>query len=81
MRLPPTQILEQAAKMPKRSHALFIIVNGEPLNAEFCVWGLDDYFDEIWQWKKRPHADLNGKHVEAWAKLGKEWKRINLNAV
>lgn len=69
-----------ANKMPRRSHALFLIIDGRVENPEFVVWGLDDYRDELWKWKKTPHT-IAGKNVEYWAKIGEDIRRINIHAV
>lgn len=77
---PPYALTLMANKMPLKSHALFLIIDGRVENPEFVVWGLDDYREELWRWKKTKHT-IAGNNVEYWAKLGFEIRRININAV
>ena len=77
----PQNILDQAARMPREAHALFIVINGVPQNAEFCVWSRDDFLKEWWQWRKGPRPNTSGKRVEYWAKLGREFAQVNPDAV
>jgi hypothetical protein len=77
----PQNIRDQAARMPRESHALFVVINGEPQNAEFCVWGKDDFLKEWWKWRNGTRPNMQGKNVEYWAKMGREFVRVNPDAV
>lgn len=67
--------------MPTSAHALIVIIDGRMENPEFVVWGLDDFNEEMWKWKKRLHEHLSNKRVEYWAKKGKRFYKINPFAV
>jgi hypothetical protein len=69
-----------AAKMPRESHALFLIIDGRVENPEFVVWDRDSYTEELWKWKRKP-LRISGRNVEFWAKHGQQYSRINPNAV
>jgi len=81
MRLPPQAVLDQANRMPRRSYALFVVLNGHTENAEFCVWGKEDFLTEWWKWRKVRPGNIQGKHVEYWAKMDKEFIQVNPDAV
>jgi hypothetical protein len=81
MRKPPDAILAQAAKMPKNCYALFVVRNGQVQNAEFCVWDLDSYYEEMWKFKKALlPGDLKGANWTAWVKLKQDYQPYNLNS-
>jgi hypothetical protein len=69
-----------AGKMPRESHALFVIADGKVLNPEFVVWDRDSYREELWKWKRKG-VRVDGRNVEFIAKHGQTYERININAV
>ena len=77
---PPSAMAHMAAKMPRRSHALFLVIDGHVENPEFVVWTLDAFRDELWQWKRK-EVRANGRHIEFWAKHDGHFCRFNPNAV
>jgi hypothetical protein len=78
---PPDAILAQAAKMPKNSYALFVVRNGQVQNAEFCVWDLDSYYEEMWKFKRALlPSDFKGANWTAWVKLKQDYQTYNLNS-
>jgi hypothetical protein len=78
---PPDAILAQAARMPKDSYAFWVIKNGKVENAEFCVWDLDSYFEEMWKFKKALHpTQLKRANFVGWVKKKLEYETINLNS-
>lgn len=77
---PPLNLLAMAAKMPRESHALFVIADGKVLNPEFVVWDRDSYREELWKLKRRGFR-VDGRHIEFIAKHGQEYERININAI
>lgn len=80
MYLPPQSMLTMAGKMPRESHALFVIADGKVLNPEFVVWDRDSYREELWKWKRKG-VRVDGRNVEFIAKHGQTYERININAV
>jgi hypothetical protein len=79
---PPSALLNQAAKMPTKCYALWIVKNGQVQNAEFAVWDLDSYYEEMWKFRKNVNPDeLKGCHVVAWVKFLDHFKTVNLNSV
>ena len=77
---PPTAMAHMAAKMPRRSHALFLVIDGRVENPEFVVWDLDSFREELWKWKRK-EVRVSGSHVEFWAKHEARFCRFNPNAV
>lgn len=77
---PPTMMSHMAAKMPRESWALFLIIDGRVENPEFVVWDRDSYAEELWKWKRK-EVRVAGRNVEFWAKKGLTFYRINPNAV
>lgn len=77
---PPTAMSHMASKMPRESHALFLVIDGRVENPEFVVWDRDSYAEELWKWKRK-EVRVSGRNVEFWAKHGQEFFRINPNAV
>jgi hypothetical protein len=77
---PPTAMAHMASKMPRESHALFLVIDGRVENPEFVVWDRDSYAEELWKWKRR-EVRVSGRHVEFWAKHGQHFSRFNPNAV
>lgn len=80
---PPSRLLNQASKMPSKCYALWVVKNGEVQNAEFAVWDLDSYYEEMWKFKKKmKHAEeLKNCHVVAWVKFLDHFKTVNINSV
>jgi hypothetical protein len=77
---PPTAMAHMASKMPRESHALFLVIDGRVENPEFVVWDRDSFTEELWKWKRRA-VRVAGHHVEFWAKHGQHFSRFNPNAV
>lgn len=77
---PPTTMAHMASKMPPSSHALFVVIDGKVENPEFVVWGLDDYREELWKWKRKG-VTTQGRAIEFWAKHGRHFYRTNPRAV
>jgi hypothetical protein len=69
-----------AAKMPRRSHALFLVIDGRVENPEFVVHDLESYREELWKWKRKA-VRVDGRHVEFWCKHDASFYRFNPNAV
>jgi hypothetical protein len=77
---PPALMAHMAAKMPRESFALFLVIDGRVENPEFVVWDRDSFSAELWKWKRK-EVRVNGRNVEFWAKKGSRYYRINPNAV
>lgn len=77
---PPTAMSNMASKMPRESHALFLVIDGRVENPEFVVWDKDSFTEELWKWKRKA-VRVSGRHVEFWAKHGQSFCRFNPNAV
>lgn len=77
---PPTMMAHMAAKMPRRSHALILIIDGRVENPEFVVHDIESYREELWKWKRK-EVRVAGRNVEFWAKHDSKFFRINPNAV
>lgn len=77
---PPTMMSHMAAKMPRESHALFLVIDGRVENPEFVVWDRDSFTEELCKWKRK-EVRIAGRNIEFWAKHGQEYFRINPNAV
>jgi hypothetical protein len=73
---PPQLLLQMASRMPRESHALFVIEDGKPNDPEFVVWGRDDYREELWKWKRKG-IRFASPRVEFIAKHGPEWVKTN----
>lgn len=77
---PPTAMSHMASKMPRESHALFLVIDGRVENPEFVVWDRDSFTEELWKWKRKG-VRVSGRNVEFWAKRGQQYFRFNPNAV
>lgn len=77
---PPTAMSHMASKMPRESHAFFLVIDGRVENPEFVVWDRDSFTEELWKWKRK-EVRVSGRNVEFWAKRGQEYFRFNPNAV
>jgi hypothetical protein len=79
---PPLKLIDQASKMPKKCYALWIVKNGQVQNAEFAVWDLDSYYEEMWKFRKNLNPEeIKGFHVVAWVKFLDHFKTVNINSV
>jgi hypothetical protein len=79
---PPLKLIDQASKMPKKCYALWIVKNGQVQNAEFAVWDLDSYYEEMWKFRKNLNPEeIKGCHVVAWVKFLDHFKTVNINSV
>jgi hypothetical protein len=81
MHNPPQSVIDQGNRMPRRSYALFVVLNDKAENAEFCVWGKEDFLVEWWKWRKSRPGNIKGKRVEYWAKMDHDYIRVNPDAV
>jgi hypothetical protein len=77
--IPPTAMSHMASKMPRRSHAMFLIIDGRVENPEFVVHDIDSYREELWKWKRKDNR-VAGSHIEFWAKHDQQFFRFNINA-
>lgn len=71
MRKPPINLIRLACKLPKRSHALILILDGRVENPEFVVPHLEGDNDECWniklaKWKRSVYPTLTRSVVEYW---------------
>lgn len=69
-----------SSKMPRESHALFLVIDGRVENPEFVVWDKDSFTEELWKWKRKG-VRFDGRSVEFWEKRGQTFYRINIQAV
>ena len=73
----PMQLM--CAKMPRKSHAMFLVIDGRVENPEFVTHTLKGYNEELWKWKRKDNR-VDGKHIEFWAKHEQDFYRFNINA-
>jgi hypothetical protein len=75
---PPETMLVMSHKMPRKSHAMFLVVDGKVENPEFVVWTLKGFREELWKWKRKDNR-VAGNHIEYWAKHDRDFYRFNIN--
>lgn len=76
---PTIQMQLMCAKMPRTSHAMFLVIDGRVENPEFVVRDLKGYKEELWKWKRKDNR-ADGNNLEFWAKHEQDFYRFNINA-
>ena len=79
MRKPPINLIQYVNKMPRRCHALLVILDGGKVeNPEFVAYSKDEYSDELAKWKRRVLPTLKRSKVEFWELHNGELANVNL---
>jgi hypothetical protein len=71
MKKPPLKLVQLAAKLPKRSYALILILDGRVENPEFVAYHREGNNDKCWnyclaKWKKTVYPTLERSNVQYW---------------
>jgi len=74
----PEAMRAMAYKMPRKSHAIFLVIDGRVENPEFVVWTLKGFREELWKWKRKDNR-VAGNHIEYWAKHDGDFYKFNIN--
>lgn len=67
MRKPPIKLTQYTDKMPRRCHALLLILDGGKVeNPEFVAYSRDEFADKMAKWKREVLPSLKKSVVEFW---------------
>ena len=79
MRKPPINLTQYTHKMPKRCHALLVILDGGKVeHPEFVAYSWDEFADELAKWKKAVLPTLKRSNVDFWELHNGDHQAVNL---
>ena len=79
MRKPPINLTQYTDKMPRRCHALIVLLDGGKVeHPEFVAYSRDEYADKLSKWKREVLPSLRRSVVEFWELHNQELNPVNL---
>ena len=79
MRKPPIRLTQYTDKMPRRCHALLLILDGGKVeNPEFVAYSRDEFAEKMAKWKREVLPTLRKSVVEFWELHNQELNHVNL---
>jgi hypothetical protein len=79
MRKPPINLTQYTHKMPRRCHALLVILDGGKVeHPEFVAYSRDEFATEMAKWKRTVLPTLRRSNVEFWELHNGDHQAVNL---
>lgn len=79
MRKPPINLTEYTHKMPRRCHALLVILDGGKVeHPEFVAYSRDEFAAAMAKWKRTVLPTLRRSNVEFWELHNGQHSCVNL---